>query len=254
MRGVLLDIAGVLTAGSEVLPGAIDAVARLSRVGVPFRYLTNTTSKPKRQVLKTLADAGLPADETLLFTPAAAARAWLAAHGHAAHLLTVPALAEDFAGLDLNAPPAVVVGDAGEHFTYDRLNRALRLLLDGAPLLALAMNRRFTDADGRPTLDAGAFVSALAYGSGTDPIVFGKPAAEFFATACADLDCAPGDVTMIGDDAEADVAGALAAGLGQGILVRTGKYRPGDETAFEPHPSAVVADIGAAADMVLAAR
>ncbi|MEL0027467.1 MAG: HAD hydrolase-like protein, partial [Perlucidibaca sp.] len=36
------------------------------------------------------------------------------------------------------------------------------------------------------------------------------------------------DAAMIGDDVEADVAGAVAAGL-QGILVRTGKYRRGDE-------------------------
>ena len=33
---------------------------------------------------------------------------------------------------------------------------------------------------------------------------------------------------MIGDDAEADVGGAMAAGL-QGVLVQTGKYRPGQE-------------------------
>ena len=34
------------------------------------------------------------------------------------------------------------------------------------------------------------------------------------------------------DDAEADVLGAIAAGL-QGALVRTGKYRPGDEERLE---------------------
>jgi ribonucleotide monophosphatase NagD (HAD superfamily) len=33
---------------------------------------------------------------------------------------------------------------------------------------------------------------------------------------------------MIGDDVEADVNGALAVGL-QTVLVRTGKYRAGDE-------------------------
>ena len=34
----------------------------------------------------------------------------------------------------------------------------------------------------------------------------------------------PGDLVMIGDDAESDVGGAMSAGL-QGILVKTGKFR-----------------------------
>jgi ribonucleotide monophosphatase NagD (HAD superfamily) len=59
---------------------------------------------------------------------------------------------------------------------------------------------------------------------------------------------------MVGDDAEADVAGALAAGLGAALLVRTGKYRPGDETKVEPSPTATVADLAAAADWIIARR
>ena len=48
------------------------------------------------------------------------------------------------------------------------------------------------------------------------------------------------ELAMIGDDAEADVAGALAAGAGQAFLVRSGKYRVGDEDKVEPRPTAVV--------------
>ena len=251
-RGVLLDIAGVLTDGSKAIPGAVTVIAKLAEAGLPFRYVTNTTSKPKRRVLEALAAAGFPAEDRLLFTPVAAARSWLTEHGYSPHLLTNPDLAEDFTGLDPSLPQAVVVGDAGEGFTYEALNDAFRLILDGAPLLALAMNRRFTASDGRITLDAGAFVAALTYGSGAEPVVFGKPAPGFYAAACADIGCAPAEAVMIGDDAEADVAGALSAGIGRGILVQTGKYRAGDETAFAPQPSAVVKDINAAIEMLLA--
>ena len=251
-RGVLLDIAGVLMAGEDALPGAVEAVGRLASAGVPYRFVTNTTSKPRRLVLAALRNAGFPAEEGQLFTPAGAARGWLAEHRLAPHLLTAPALAEDFSGLDPDAPPAVVVGDAGSGFSYENLNRALRLLLDGAPLVALAMNRRFTDTAGRPTLDAGAFVTALSYASGVEPILFGKPASDFFTAACADLGTAPAEVAMIGDDAEADIAGALNAGIGQAILVRTGKYRAGDEAACAPAPSAIARDIGEAVEALLA--
>ena len=59
---------------------------------------------------------------------------------------------------------------------------------------------------------------------------------------------------MVGDDAEADVAGALAAGLGSALLVRTGKYRPGDETKAKPAPSDTVADLAAAARWIMERR
>ena len=48
---------------------------------------------------------------------------------------------------------------------------------------------------------------------------------------------------MVGDDAEFDVAGALRAGVGAGVLVRTGKYRPGDESRHDPPPTLVLSSI-----------
>ncbi|MCC8997995.1 MAG: HAD hydrolase-like protein, partial [Candidatus Contendobacter sp.] len=57
-------------------------------------------------------------------------------------------------------------------------------------------------------------------------------------------------VVMVGDDAEMDVYGALAAGL-RGILVRTGKYRPGDEAKVEPHGGRVFDDLDAVVDYIL---
>lgn len=250
-RGVLLDVAGVLLQGNAALPGAVGAVRRIASAGLPYRFVTNTTSKPRRAVLASLRSAGVPAEDGQLFAPAQAASSWLAEHQFAPHLLTDPALSEDFAGLEAAGRAAVVVGDAGRRFSYDSLNQALRLLLDGAPLLALAMNRRFADAEGRPTLDAGAFVTALSYASGVEPRVFGKPAPAFFASACDDMGLPASDVAIIGDDAEADIAGALEAGMGRAVLVQTGKYRPGDETAFSPPPTAMARDVGSAVDALL---
>ena len=128
----------------------------------------------------------------------------------------------------------MIVGDAGRHFTYDALNAAFRQLMDGADFLALAANRRFRDADGGPSMDAGAFVAALEYASDREAEVLGKPAEAFFAAALVDIGCPAADAAMIGDDAEADIAGALRAGLGEAVLVRTGKYRPGTKRRSRP--------------------
>ena len=254
IRGVLLDLAGVVYEGDHVLPGAIDAIARLHEAGLPLRFVTNTTTKTKAALLARLKKLGLEITGDELFTPGQAARAWLTAHDASPVLLVHPNLEGEFADLPHGATRAVVIGDAGEAFTYANLNHAFRALVDGATLLALAKNRTFKGDDGLLTLDAGAFVAALEYSSGLEAIVLGKPSPDFYAGALASMDCSPQDAVMVGDDAEADVAGALRARLAKALLVRTGKYRDGDESRFEPRPTATIADLTAAAAWILEHR
>ncbi len=255
IEGVLLDLGGVVYVGDAPLAGALEALERLRATGLPLRYITNTTRTPKRTMLAKLHRLGVPAGEAELFMPALAARRHLEARGSSPHLLVHPALEEDFAGLPGDGPgdgpEAVVVGDAAEGFTYQALNAAFRALVGGAEFLALARNRSFQDADGALSLDAGPFVAALEYASGREATLFGKPSRAFFEAALASLGCAADRAVMVGDDVESDVAGAMAAGL-MGVLLRCGKYRPGDEALIEPPPSAVLADLTEAVDWILA--
>ena len=248
VKGVLLDLDGVLYVGREPLAGAARALARLREAGLPLGFVTNTTRRSRRVIRADLGAMGFAIADAELFTPARAARDWIAARGLAPHLLIHPGLVEDFDNLPADGKDAVIVGDAGEGFTYAALNKAFRLLMLGAPLLALAANRYFREADGL-SLDAGPFVAALEHASGTRALLFGKPAPAFFHAAVAGLGCASGEAAMIGDDVEADVNGAIAAGLA-GILVRTGKYRAEDEQRADPQ-AAIMDDVGAAVDRIL---
>ncbi len=250
IKGILLDVGGVVYVGNEPLPGAIDAVARLKAAGLPIRYITNATRTPRRAMLEKLHRLGVPAGEDEMFMPAIAGRRYLEERGLAPHLLIHPALHEDFAGLPEGEAGAVVVGDAAEGFSYQALNAAFRVLQGGAEFLALARNRIFQDSDGALSLDTGAFVAALEYATGREAVLFDKPASAFFAAAVDTLGSAPGEVVMIGDDAEADVAGAMVVGL-IGLLVKTGKYRPGDAARIEPPPDVVLDDLSDAVEWIL---
>ncbi len=253
LRAVLLDIGGVVYVGDRPLPGAVEAIARLREAGLAIRFLTNTTRTPHARLLAKLQAMGVPVSAEELFTPAMAARRLLKGRGIAPHLLVHPDLEEDFAGLADSVDRALVLGDAGEGFTYDALNAAFRLLETGAPFLALANNRSFRDTDGELSLDAGPFVAALSYASGRQPVVLGKPSREFFRAALDSVRCTAAEAVMVGDDVESDVAGAIAAGLG-GVLVKTGKYSPGAEANIAPPPTAVTDDLAAAADWLLTKR
>ena len=67
-----------------------------------------------------------------------------------------------------------------------------------------------------------ATVSAHAHGTS-------KPDPALFHIACRALDCAPGEVVHLGDDAELDVRGARAAGLHAVWINRAGVPWPGDD-------------------------
>ena len=250
--GVLLDLSGVIYEGEKPLPGAVDAVTRLRDRGLPLCFVTNTTRSTKQAVKKKLERLGLQVQGSEIFTPAQAARDWLSKNNCSPYLLVHPNFIQEFEGVPSGDKRAVVVGDAGDAFSYATLNRAFRELIEGAELLALAENRTFRDAEGHLNLDAGPFVRALEFASQRNAILMGKPSAAFYASALAHIHCPPEKAAIVGDDAEADVSGALRAGIGHAILVRTGKYRPGDEHCFKPLATAVVDDMGAATNWIIA--
>ncbi|MDY6941496.1 MAG: TIGR01458 family HAD-type hydrolase [Pseudomonadota bacterium] len=247
IRGCLLDLSGVLYVGDSPIPSAATALAKLQGLGIPVRYITNTSRSPRARIAERLRAMGFEIDGADIITAPIAVRAEIEKRSLRPFLLIHPDLESEFTGLRQEPPNAVVVGDAGEYFTYERMNRAFRLLMDGAPLLAVGTNRYFREAAGL-SLDVGPFVAALEFATGTQAEVFGKPSATLFHSACAAIGCEPGEVVMVGDDLESDVLGALGAGL-QAILVRTGKFRPADASQLVDG-AVLLDDISAAVDWV----
>ena len=228
------------------MPGAAEAVAWLAGEGIPYRYLTNTTSLPRSAIVDKLAAMGIAAVAEQILTPAVAAVAWLRRHEVARPALFVPdATAREFAALDPLADGAeegagaVVVGDLGDGWDFATLNRAFRLLMSApeSPLIALGLTRYWRADDGL-RLDAGPVVRALEYAAARTAVVLGKPDAAFYGTAVDDLDLQAAQVVMVGDDIRSDIEGAQRAGL-TGVLVRTGKFLPSDLTG-EVSPDAVL--------------
>lgn len=240
-RGVLLDLDGTVYEQDRPIPGVADAVRRLREAGIAVAYCTNTTRMPRRALRDRLAGFGIEAAPETIVTAPAAAAAWLTDLGLRRIALYVAAPTfEEFAAFTLDdaSPEAVVLGDLAAGWTFDVLNRAFRQALAGARLVALQRNRYWKTADGL-ALDAGPFVAAIEYAAGAEATVVGKPSAAFFDLAVRALGVPRERVVVVGDDVTTDVQGAQAAGL-RAVLVRTGKYRPGDERAITPPPDAVV--------------
>ncbi len=249
VNGVLLDLSGVLYLGDQPIHGSIEALVRLQATGLPILYVTNTTRKPRHQIWQQLDAMQFPIQEKDIFTAPMAAHAWLVSQTLSPYLLIHPSLKPDFADLTSENPDAVLVGDAAEDFTYAHMNTAFRYLIDGAPLIAMGKNRYFMEQDGL-SLDSGTYVTALEYAAGVEAIITGKPAVEFFSAAVKAINSTAPSVVMVGDDVDADVNGAIDAGL-LGVLVQTGKYRQEDDNRLIQKDTPVVKDFSAATEWII---
>ncbi len=241
--GVLLDVDGVLYVGDEPIDGAHEALAQLRELSAGVRLMTNTTSRSRRAVREHLQELGFDVSLEEVLTPAAMAERHCRERGYeAVTVLVSDGLREDLEEFDSAVPgahaDAVILGDLGDGFTPEVLNGVFRAMMDGAELVALQHNRYWRRGDGL-ALDVGAYAAALEYASGQEAVTVGKPAQAFFQAAMDDMGLQRG--IMVGDDVEADVGGAMAAGL-PGVLVRTGKYRR-DALKARVTPTAIVDSI-----------
>lgn len=240
VKAVLFDLDGVLYVGSWSLPGAIEAVARV-RLALPCRFVTNTSTQSLASLETKLAKLGfvIPGDE-LISAPQAAKLFLQQMLDPVCHLLLAEDVKRDFADFRQGDTQAdvVLVGDIGGGWNYDLMNRVFKLLVGGAELIAIHKNR-FWETETGLRMDIGGFVAALEYASNKPARIIGKPSADFFRMALHGLDVSPEQVAIVGDDIDADIGGAQAAGL-RGILVKTGKYREEYAEASSVTPDAVI--------------
>jgi HAD superfamily hydrolase (TIGR01458 family) len=235
MRALLFDLDGVLYQGDRVIAGAIETLRWCEQQRIPHLFVTNTSSKPRRALVERLAAMGLRVSAEQIFAPAVAARDYLAAHDAMPMALFVrEATREDFEGLEAvgniaeHGARSVVIGDIGQAWDFNTLNRAFRLLMaEPRPILIALGMSRYAQGDDGLVLDVAPFIKALEHAADCEAVVMGKPAKEFFDAAVRKLGASATETVMVGDDIRIDVGGAQAAGLA-GVLVRTGKFRSGD--------------------------
>jgi HAD superfamily hydrolase (TIGR01458 family) len=246
VQGVLLDVDGVLHVGMSPLPGAAATLRWLGENNYPFRCVTNTTTSARSTLTRALQAIGLPIEQAQLITAPVATASYIRQvyPGKRCWLLTKGDTAEDFADIELvdERADVVVIGGAEELLSYETMNRAFRMLMEGADLLAMHSNLYWKTSAGLQ-LDSGPYVYALERASGKQATVLGKPNRAFFEQALLSLNLPASAAIMLGDDLENDVQAAQQVGL-RGLFVTTGKHTPDSPLLAHVHPDAVLSSIG----------
>lgn len=219
---VAFDLDGVIYRGSLLLPHVPETLADLERRGLPLRFVTNNSTKHRREVAQILRDLGVPAEPEQVLSSAAATATWLRAHAPRAaeplHVLYLgeKGLGEELADAGFHAVHAlesgpedatradyVVVG-LDRTFNYDSLARAQAALLAGAQFLATNGDYTYPAEEGLMP-GAGAMVAAVAAASGVAPTVMGKPHDGLAEALQADTGIPASRTLLVGDRLETDI-------------------------------------------------
>lgn len=234
---VLFDIDGVLVLSWRAIPGAAETVRQLTHHGIACAYLTNTTTRTRRQIAEALGAAGIPVAADDVITAGVLTAEYLhgAYPGARCFLVNNGDITEDLPGIDVvlsteigpedcpEAPDVVVLGSAGPQFDHRTLSRVYGWMLDGVPVVAMHRNMTWNTTDGL-RIDTGMYLTGMEQACGKTATAIGKPAAEGFLAAADRVGVDPQQMVMIGDDLHNDVLAAQAVGM-TGVLVRTGKFR-----------------------------
>lgn len=212
----LFDLDGVVYLGDEPLPHARESLSRLREAGKEIRFLTNDPRPTREEVVRKLVGMGVEAHTEEVVTSG-----WVTAdYLHRAELRTAYVVGSEGleaeirrVGIEVLAsgrPEAVVVG-ADERTTYRHVQRAARLISEGATFVATNPDGSFPTPGG-PAPAAGAIAAAVEAACGVRPTVVGKPYPSMFEAATEGLD-AEMRAVMVGDNSETDVLGAHRYGI-----------------------------------------
>lgn len=231
--GFLIDLDGVMYVGSQPVPGATEAIASLRDAGIPYRFLTNTSSATREELVAKLDRIGITVDADEIISAAWATGRYLAKHD----ISSVAVIGNESLRTELESsavtitdkdPAAVVVGHSST-IRYGDLTRGARLLHHGGCELIGVNGDPSVPRENGIVPGVGAILAALETAGGVEARIVGKPNRYLFEIGLAEL--AVDNVAMIGDMPSVDVVGAKQAGL-EAILV--GDREPGTSAAEQP--------------------
>jgi 4-nitrophenyl phosphatase len=252
LRGLLIDLDGVVYTGRQAIPGAAGFLAEARRRGVQLLLVTNNSTTSPIQVAERLRSMEIDVRPEEILTSAQAAVAHVrerAAPGAKVRIigeagLREAATNEGFLIVDDGDIAADwVIAGLDRTFSYEKLTGAVRDILAGAHFVATNADALLPVEGGKVLPGAGTMVAAIRAGSAVEPTIIGKPEPGLYQQGLRRLgNLPPPQVAMIGDRIDTDIVGAQRVGLTT-ILVLSGVATAAEASQMNPPADAVVDDL-----------
>ncbi len=246
-KAFICDMDGVIYHGNRLLPGAREFVDWLKAQGKKFLFLTNASERSPRELRQKMARLGIEVPEEHFYTSALATASFLASqkpHG-TAYVIGEAGLTNALyeVGISMNDvnPDYVVMGDT-RSYSYERIERAVQLVLGGARLIGT--NPDLTGpAESGIVPSTGALIAPIELATGRKAYFVGKPNPLIMRHALKQLDCRREETVIIGDRMDTDVVAGVEAEI-EPVLVLSGVTSREDLTRFPYAPGYVLEGVG----------
>jgi NagD protein len=244
---------GVIYHGNHLLPGVHEFLNEIERLGIEFLFLTNSSERSPKELQQKLARLGIDMEEHHFYTSALATADFLSKQlpGCSAYVIGEAGLTNALydMGISMNDmnPDYVVVGDT-RSYNFEKLEKALRLVMSGAKLIG-------TNYDLTGPVESGlvpstrALLSPIELATGKQAYYVGKPNPLMMRTALAKLGCSSEQTAIVGDRMDTDIIAGIESEI-ETILVLSGVTTHESMSEFPYRPGYVAEGVGQIAEIM----
>ncbi len=251
IRGVILDMDGVLWKDMQPLANLPALFTRMHDLGLGVILATNNATKTNNQYIYKLGQFGVHLESWQVVNSAQAVAFYLRKrfpNGGSVYIVGEPSLKETLAesGFFHASDPSSdhileVVAGIDYTVTFDKLRQATILIRKGLPFIGTNPDKTFPTPEGLMP-GAGSVLAAIEAASGTKPIIAGKPEPLLFDLAIERLAITPEQTLVVGDRLDTDISGGQAARCRTAVVL-SGVTSWQEASSWKPAPDIIAPDI-----------
>ena len=224
-KGFICDMDGVIYHGNKLLDGVKEFVDWLTKNDKRYLFLTNSSERSPRELSQKLERLGLSVSEDHFYTSAMATAAFLRSQkpNGSAYVIGEAGLINAIygAGFSMNDidPDYVVVGETAS-YSYNKIEKAVRLVLNGAKLIGT--NPDLTGPTEKGIAPATkALIAPIELATGKKAYFVGKPNPLMMRHGIKLLGVSGDDAAIVGDRMDTDIIAGIESEIDT-VLVLSG--------------------------------
>ena len=239
-KAIISDMDGVIYHGNKLLPGVPEFVEWLKKEKKKFLFLTNSSERTPTELKEKLNRLGIDVPRNVFYTSALATAQFLSLQkprgtafiiGEAGLINAMYNVGYTMNNVD---PDYVVVGESSS-YNYDKIERAINLVLKGAKLIGTNPDMTGPGENGIVPATK-ALIAPIELATGKNAYFVGKPNPLMMRIALKRLGCSREESIIIGDRMDTDIIAGIESEIDT-CLVLSGisNRKTPDEFPYKPH-------------------
>lgn len=239
-QGFICDMDGVIYHGNRLLPGVKEFVSWLKNEKKSFIFLTNSSERTPKELQEKLFRLGISVERNHFYTSALATAAFLASQKPrgSAYIIGEAGLINALYNVGYtmnNVDPDYVVMGESKSYSYERIEKAVNLVINGAKLIG-------TNPDTTGPVENGiapatkALIAPVELATGRSAYFVGKPNPLMMRIALRKLGLQREESIIIGDRMDTDIIAGIESEIDTCLVLSgiTDRNSMGS-FAYQPH-------------------